>query len=174
MLRLPLQDERLASTITLYFQRPGITFDALVAVSVQTTGITASVIDLTTNQTTMINPAAVHTSGRQVSLKINPALLPTPAGEVDLPPLASQQPGHDPPTQQRERCRQLHSRERCRPHRCHRTFSLRRVIGHDPPTQQRERCRQLHSRERCRPHRCHRTFSLRRVIFLANDPSSKR
>ncbi len=77
-------DRHSPSAITPFFQRPGITFDALVAVSVQTTGITASVIDLTTNQTTMINPAAVHISGRQVSLKINPALLPTPAGGVDL------------------------------------------------------------------------------------------
>jgi hypothetical protein len=77
-------DRHSSSAVTPFFQRPGVTFDAVVVVSVQTTGITASVTDLVTHVSTVIDPSAIKISGRQVSVKIDPALLPTPASGVDL------------------------------------------------------------------------------------------
>ena len=77
-------DRHSPNAVTPFFQRPGITFDAVVVVSVQTTGTTASVTDLTTGKSTPLDPSAVHISGRQVSVTVDPSLLPTPAGGVDL------------------------------------------------------------------------------------------
>jgi hypothetical protein len=72
------------SAMTPFFQRPGITFDAVVVVSVETSGLSASVTDLTNGTTTPIDPRNIHIAGKMVSVTVDPSLLPTPAGGVDL------------------------------------------------------------------------------------------
>lgn len=64
-----------------FFQRPGIVFDAVVAVSVShDTGITAFVVDLATGTQTMLSPQSVRIQGRQVQVTVDPSALPIPAG----------------------------------------------------------------------------------------------
>jgi hypothetical protein len=70
--------------ISPFFQRPGVTFDAVVAVAVQTQGVTASVTDFTTGASQNIDPRQIHISGKKVSVKVDASLLPTPAGGVAL------------------------------------------------------------------------------------------
>jgi len=72
------------SAVTPFFRRPGVKFDAVVVVSVEQEGIKASVTDLATHTTTALDPKAVHISGRSVTVTVDPALLPTPAGGVAL------------------------------------------------------------------------------------------
>jgi hypothetical protein len=68
-----------------FFNRPGVVFDSVVAVSVShDTGITATVTDLTTGTSTKLDPRSVKIEGRDVQVTVNPALLPTPAGGKPL------------------------------------------------------------------------------------------
>ena len=77
-------DRQSPAAMTPFYQRPGITFDAVVEVSVQTSGLSASVTDLTTGTTTAIDPRNIHIAGKTVSVTVDPSLLPTPSGGVDL------------------------------------------------------------------------------------------
>ena len=68
-----------------FFNRPGVVFDSVVAVSVtHDTGITAMVTDVTTGTTTKLDPRSVKIEGRNVQVTVDPALLPTPAGGKPL------------------------------------------------------------------------------------------
>jgi hypothetical protein len=68
-----------------FFDRPGVVFDSVVVVSItQESGISAKVTDLATGASTTLPPSSVRVSGRQVSVVVNPALLPTPPGGVPL------------------------------------------------------------------------------------------
>jgi hypothetical protein len=74
-----------AQAITPFFNRPGVTFDAVVVVSItHDQGITASIRDFTTGQATNLSPSSVRISGSQVRVIVDPSLLPTPAGGVPL------------------------------------------------------------------------------------------
>jgi hypothetical protein len=77
-------DRHSPSATTPFYQRPGITFDAVIAVSVETSGLSASVTDLTTGTMTTIDPRNIHIAGKTVSVTVDPSLLPTPSGGVDL------------------------------------------------------------------------------------------
>jgi len=73
------------AAMTPFFNRPGITFDSVVVVSVtHATGITASVRDFTTGAATPLSPDLVKIEGRNLRVTVDPALLPTPAGGKPL------------------------------------------------------------------------------------------
>lgn len=77
-------DRRSPKAVTPFFQRPGISFDAVVVVSVEVEGVTAAVTDLATGARTTIDPKSVHIAGKTVSVALPGSLLPTPPGGVDL------------------------------------------------------------------------------------------
>jgi|GEM_PF-4668224 len=71
--------------ITPFFNRPGISFDAVVIISISSdSGVTASVRDLTTGASTTLSPNSVRIQGRDLRVTVDPALLPTPAGGKPL------------------------------------------------------------------------------------------
>src|SRR5262249_48652048 len=70
-----------SKAVTPFFQRPGISFDAVVVVSVtHDAGISASVTDLTTGTRTVLPAGSVKIEGSEVRVTVDPSLLPTPAG----------------------------------------------------------------------------------------------
>jgi len=69
-----------SKTIAPFFQRPGVVFDAVVAISVtHDGGITGAVVDFTTGARTALPADSIHIDGRQVRVTVDPALLPKPA-----------------------------------------------------------------------------------------------
>ena len=65
-----------ASTSTPFASRSNIKVDALVSVTRTATGVTGSVTDLTTNQTTSIDPANIDINGPSLRVYLAPSLLP--------------------------------------------------------------------------------------------------
>jgi len=73
------------NAVAPFFGRPGVVFDAVVIVSVtHDNGISAAVVDLTNGHRTALPASSVKVEGREVSVSVNPALLPTPAGGKPL------------------------------------------------------------------------------------------
>lgn len=65
--------------------RPGVKFDSVVVVSINNaTGLSATVVDVTTGKRTSLSNDQIHIEGRKVSVEVDPSLLPTPAGGVPL------------------------------------------------------------------------------------------
>jgi len=63
--------------------RPGVRFDSLVVVSIiNMSGISATVIDLTTGTSTSLPTDRIHIEGREVRVAVDASLLPTPTGGV--------------------------------------------------------------------------------------------
>ena len=73
------------NAIAPFALRPGVKFDAVVVVSINNvTGISASVVDIVGGTRTSVTADHVHIHGREVSVDIDPALLPTPTGGVSI------------------------------------------------------------------------------------------